>query len=636
MAVSLGTPLGAGYASSANVSTSGPVAVGAAVPAGTMVVLDIYAGAASITFTVTDSKSNTWTLQGTASATTNASTVATYTSVITNPLTATDTITVTRSVAGGLAWYAATVTGENPNAPIDVAAVGTFSNTTTTNPAAPAVNAAAGSLVHAAFVLGNQSSVMGVPSGSEYTVSGVKLSSGSGNPRNGGVLESQRAAAGSTTPTAAITSSSTGQPLAVTYAAVSLSFAQVSTEAHSGSASFSGDGTLTATGIAGNGAAVNLAGSGTLSATGTPAAKVTATLSGSGTLTATRNLSHPTVAIIGDSLTWRSGSDANPPSRESITRSRFQAAGFDDASIYWYAVGGKPMVGTDANGKTVADNIAAAKAQLGTVDFWIIGLGTNDTGETDSAFTAGAQAILNGIGTTGKVLWVNLAYYSAANTNAAHFNPLLASVMSGATNATLLDWNTHIHAAGVYDPADWIYPTDSTHMTAQGWEKRDNFEIAATQADALGTATLSGAGTLTATGKAQTTATAPLSGTGTLTAAGAPATGATVTLTGAGNLTAAASGSGSATAAFNGTGTLTAQGTAATSITVELSGEGTLTYAAQVNAAAAADLAGNGTLTALGIIPGNERDLALTARLLGRRMTADLEPRRMTARMEAP
>ena len=32
----------------------------------------------------------------------------------------------------------------------------------------------------------------------------------------------------------------------------------------------------------------------------------------------------------------------------------------------------------------------------------------------------------------------------------------------------VLDFNTYIHGGGVYDAADWIYLTDSTHMTVQG------------------------------------------------------------------------------------------------------------------------------------------------------------------------
>ena len=44
--------------------------------------------------------------------------------------------------------------------------------------------------------------------------------------------------------------------------------------------------------------------------------------------------------------------------------------------------------------------------------------GTNDTGLSDSAFTAGVSAILSAIGTAGRILWVNLAYFDGANTNA--------------------------------------------------------------------------------------------------------------------------------------------------------------------------------------------------------------------------
>lgn len=226
--------------------------------------------------------------------------------------------------------------------------------------------------------------------------------------------------------------------------------------------------------------------------------------------------------ILGDSTTYRSGTTSSPPSRESVTRAVFATVGFDDAKGYWYGVGGKRMLVADSGGKTTPTNITDAQTALGPVDVWVIGLGTNDVSLSTTDFETAVNTLLDDVAAAGGgfVLWVNLAFYNVANTNAATFNPVLATVAAARpSEMRVLDFNTYIHGGGVYDAADWIYPTDSTHMTVQGWAKRDayikaavleqihSYEVAGTNAAVSGvtgnmslpTANYAAAGTVAAT-----------------------------------------------------------------------------------------------------------------------------------------
>ena len=186
--------------------------------------------------------------------------------------------------------------------------------------------------------------------------------------------------------------------------------------------------------------------------------------------------------ILGDSTTYRSGTTSSPPSRESVPRAVFATVGFDDAKGYWYGVGGKRMLVADSGGKTTPTNITDAQTALGPVDVWVIGLGTNDVSLSTTDFETAVNTLLDDVAAAGGgfVLWVNLAFYNVANTNAATFNPVLATVAAARpSEMRVLDFNTYNHGGGVYDAADWIYPTDSTHMTVQGWAKRDAYIKAA-------------------------------------------------------------------------------------------------------------------------------------------------------------
>lgn len=174
--------------------------------------------------------------------------------------------------------------------------------------------------------------------------------------------------------------------------------------------------------------------------------------------------------------------------------------------------------------------------------------------------------------------------------------------------------SVHPSTLGHQDIADRLYgvlttpagsgPTAAATLTGSG-------TLAATGAPAAaGAAALAGAGALTATVTPATTGTAALAGAGSLTAAAALASSGTANLVGAGTLvTTGTQASGSATAILTGTGTLTAGGVAPG--TVEITGNGLLTATATTASAAAAALAGAGTLTA-SATPATSTTAALT------------------------
>jgi hypothetical protein len=113
-----------------------------------------------------------------------------------------------------------------------------------------------------------------------------------------------------------------------------------------------------------------------------------------------------------------------------------------------------------------------------------------------------------------------------------------------------------------------------------------------------GSAALSGAGTLAATGKPAAAAAAlGLAGSGLFTAAGSPAAAAPTTASGTGALTGAAQPGITAARALSGSGTLTAVGVAAAATPASLTGNGTLTAAGAPATADTTALAGSGTLT---------------------------------------
>lgn len=488
--MAVGTPVAASAVtpSAANVLTSGAIPITTGVAAGGVIWAEIVAGSASAGLAVTDSQSNTWTVLSPSIAASGSATSTTiaYCSVTTG-LTTSDTVTVTRTPTGSLTVKLYTASGIDPASPINGTPGAGNSITGVTTVAAGSVTPATGDLV---VELGGMGTGYGtVTPGAGYTgLTPAVDSTGGTNPR-GMYSQYQLIAAGGTiSPTYTISSGKAYAALAVVFKA----------------------------------AAAGGAGSVTVSST---------------TSMSTTGVAHPSLLMgPGDSLTERGGTVPAPPTREAAWRALAAGRNYPPGSV-WLGLGGRSMTSLDGNGKTPVQNIADAAVSLGQIDRAVGALGTNDVGSSDATFTADLNALLTAYQTAGvgRLVYMNLAFYSAVNTNALHFNPIIAARVA-AFGYTYLDWNTYIHSAGVYDPADWLASTggDSTHMTVQGWAKRDQFILAALEGSAVlisssttlavtaaVTAQLASAAGLTATGNVGRTGSAPsLSSTAALTVTG--------------------------------------------------------------------------------------------------------------------
>lgn len=499
--------------SAGNVTTLA-AAVTTAVPIGDVVYVAVSLGAASPSTGVSDSKGNTWVKLSSVAVATTPQTVEIWWAAVTVALTTADTITLTRTPTGGILWTAQAIHTADTTTPFGTP-VGTVA-TGTSAPSGPAVTVPPGGLAIMAFSFQTNVNITSLNAG--WTDVYSAKSTGTGNPRG------LQVAVATATATPGATTSVGGYWAMLTVP-------------------------------------VNVAASGPIERTATG----TLTLSGLGVSeVAPPDPVDARVAIIGDSLTYRSGITASPPSRETITRARFVTAGFDDAHLYWHGVGGKGLVASDTSGKTTMQNITDAVTALGGVDVWVIALGTNNTGDSDATFNTNMGTVLSAIAAAGggTILWVNLGYWSPVNTNAVHFNPLIASAVTGA-DGTVLDFNTRMG-----DPrtaGDWIYPTDSTHLTPQGSEVRDWFIIDGVLAALRESLVRTAAGVMTLAGTAGVVVTMTRTASGTVALAGTAARAVEVSRTASGTVTLAGA-------------TVTAVTTARTAVgTVALAGDATRT-----------------------------------------------------------
>lgn len=188
------------------------------------------------------------------------------------------------------------------------------------------------------------------------------------------------------------------------------------------------------------------------------------------------------VAIIGDSLT--ASTNGTSGNRESTTRTVLQSIGLQNSNISWYGRNNKTMTTTDGNGKTVAQNITEARTALGSVNCWVIALGTNNTSGSpaplsDADYATAIRGVLDLIYTSSsvhdRVLWVNLAVYDPSGYRSQHYNPIIASTINDYPYASVVDWYGRIH--GPRDNADWSSPggSDDVHLSTAGYAKRDQF-----------------------------------------------------------------------------------------------------------------------------------------------------------------
>lgn len=177
------------------------------------------------------------------------------------------------------------------------------------------------------------------------------------------------------------------------------------------------------------------------------------------------------VAVIGDSLTFMGATGWE----KFVAR----ATGYDpaDAAIFYYAASGKEILAADfVKRRTIEEDVAFARAQLGTVDCWIIALGTNDTSAGEATFRTRVETLLTELASETRVVWIGLAYKQESNPLLA-FNTYLADEISAFGNAEYADWATYVYSP--YAADDWS-AADSIHMTddgtpAEGYSRRADF-----------------------------------------------------------------------------------------------------------------------------------------------------------------
>ena len=173
-----------------------------------------------------------------------------------------------------------------------------------------------------------------------------------------------------------------------------------------------------------------------------------------------------TVALVGDSNVQRG---------QAKYAAALRAVGYPDSAQYVYGCGGKRILDRDACGRTLADNVAEARARLGTVDIWVIALGTNDVngnGITTSTLAARVTQAFDTIdpdpaAPPARVLWVGLGFKAKADARVTKYASTLASSVA-AEGGALLDWQGFVHDPAIEDPALWI-TTDGVHHTPYGY-----------------------------------------------------------------------------------------------------------------------------------------------------------------------
>lgn len=593
------------FASTANV-TSGSVTPGTTIPAGSVAIAAMAAGA-SVTPTCSDAQGNTWTLVGTSVIPSGSvTTTAIFVCKVITPITG--AITVNRVTSGGLAVTVGTLpstySATFPDS--DVA----NSTTATVTHAAPAVTVPAGGGVVITAASTNTGRTYTAAAGS--TLLGQAASSGSGNPRVGGLAFIDSASAGNVQPVLTPSISNVFSAVSVVLvplgggnadpianAGADQTVRATSTVTLNGTASADPDGTIasyawTQTG----GTTVALSSASVASPTftaptggGTLTFSLTVTDNAGATATDTVSIKAvliPTLAIIGDSTTERATEVTAPPTREAATRALLNGVGWADESIYWYGRGGKRIAAADNTGKTSMQNLTDAIALLGgRPDRLIVGLGTNNGGQTTAEFDAEMDTLIAAIAAAGvpEVLWVNIGVYNVANNQALLMNPRIQAKLAAAPAPTVwryLDWNEYIHRNGVYDVNDWIAGTgDTTHMSVQGWAKRDAWIIDRLQNIPEVPTTGSGVGTTTTSGN----------GVGSVVRSGVGTSGTvTTSATGAGVSTRAGSGTGSTVTSGDGTGASSRAG----------AGSGTTTTSASGTGSSARAGSGSGSVTTTG------------------------------------
>ena len=174
--------------------------------------------------------------------------------------------------------------------------------------------------------------------------------------------------------------------------------------------------------------------------------------------------------------------------------------------------------------------------------------------------------------------------------------------VGNSTTPTFSVPNVTTTTANQIDLIRWTKSGGNTNVTYHLDDLRQNIgassEIGPTLSAFSGSASYSGAGTLTSNAAIGAAGSAALSGAGTMSAAGAPSAAGSASTSGSGSLSPSGAPAVTGSAALSGTGTLAGTGFPRVTGSAALAGAGTLTSSAGLSVAGTAGLSGTGTLTA--------------------------------------
>lgn len=303
-------------------------------------------------------------------------------------------------------------------------------------------------------------------------------------------------------------------------------------------------------------------------------------------------LGTPRIAVLSDSNGYENG--AGPTHYFSA----FAAAGLNMRNIYYGGVGGKRIAAADLTGKTAANNVADAQAWLGTIDTWIIALGTNDRPQVDATINADIDTLLTAIGAGPKIVWIGLTSKATASADDIRVNGLIQAKLTARGNASFADWNTHIRGIdGGANPSTYWLTTDSTHHTPAGYVEKAAFEAAQVSTAPVA---VDGTGTLTLSGTATRSISVARSASGAMAIVGAATPTVTVSRTATGSMTLAGTATRAISVTRTATGTLTVDGTAQHATTVTRSASGVLELTGTATTAGSTERTANGSLAITG------------------------------------
>lgn len=172
------------------------------------------------------------------------------------------------------------------------------------------------------------------------------------------------------------------------------------------------------------------------------------------------------IAVIGDSLTHMSGLG------QGFFEKTMDSFGFDRSDLYWWGVPGKQINATDTGGKYTQQNVIDAKATLGSVNVFVIALGTNNRTTSDALLISSTTNVMNEIGSSSKVIWVGIGLANQNDADSIRANNAIKNVVNGFANGTFVDWNTFIHG---FSGTDDRWSTDGVHMTPSGYLERSDY-----------------------------------------------------------------------------------------------------------------------------------------------------------------